>query len=169
LIALTQDKSENVRRSAAAALGKPSALPASALLALIALLKDADGDVRRSAAEALGKHRSMFYRLLPTLNRQQIVWIYQEYLLKQRFDQSAPCYIQDSALHFYTAQGLQTVPFGDPGQETEFRQAVQQAQQAAGLPVAPCLSTKDSVGQLDTQNEEVARVVPSISQTQGGV
>ncbi len=154
LIALAKDADGDgdVRRHAADVLGMQSSLPESALLALIALTKD--GDVRRRAADALGKHRSTFYRLLPTLNRQKIEWIYKEYLVEQRFDQSAPLYIQDSTLHFYTAQGLQTVPFQDPDQEAEFRQAVQQAQQAAGIPFAHYLSTRDQVEQLDTQNGE---------------
>ncbi len=168
-IALVKDENWYVRCSAAGALGKQTSLPESALQALIALLKDKNGDVRHDAALALGKHRSTLNRLLPRLNRQKIELIYKAYLLEQRFDQSAPFYIQDGALYFYTTEGLQTVPFDDPDQETEFRQAVQQAQQAAGIPSAPYLSMRDQVGQPDTQNEEVALVVPSISQTQWGL
>ncbi len=164
LIPLLKDWDEDVRRSAADALGKPSSLPESALLALIALTKDENWLVRSRAAEALGKHRSTCYRLLPTLNRQKIELVYKEYLLAQRFDQSAPLYIQDGPLYFYTAEGLQTVPFSNPDQETEFRQAVQNAQQAAGTPFVPYLSTRDQVEQPDAQNEEGT----SISQTQWG-
>ncbi|GAM53111.1 hypothetical protein EBME_1574 [bacterium endosymbiont of Mortierella elongata FMR23-6] len=122
--------------------------------------------MRSSAADALGKHRSTCYHLLPTLNRQKIEFIYKEYLLEQRFDQSAPFYVQDGTLYFHTAQGLQTVPFGNPEQETEFRQALQHAQQAAGIPFATYLSTRNQVEQPDAQNEEEAMVVPSISQRQ---
>ncbi|GLR01980.1 hypothetical protein GCM10007934_17930 [Mycoavidus cysteinexigens] len=166
LIALTKDESKDVRLRAADALGKQSSLPESALLALIALTKDRDEEVRSSAADALGKHRSTCYHLLPTLNRQKIEFIYKEYLLEQRFDQSAPFYVQDGTLYFHTAQGLQTVPFGNPEQETEFRQALQHAQQAAGIPFATYLSTRNQVEQPDAQNEEEAMVVPSISQRQ---
>ncbi len=162
LITLTKDEDVSVRLRAADALGKQSSLTESALLALIALLKDEY--VRRRAADALGKHCTTFYRLLPALNRQKIELIYKEYLLKQRFDQSAPLYIQNGTLYFYTAQDLQTVPFGNSEQETEFRQAVQQAQQAAGIPFAPSLSTRDQVEQLDAQNEEEMQLAPSISQ-----
>ncbi|UUM21120.1 HEAT repeat domain-containing protein [Mycoavidus sp. SF9855] len=170
LIALAKDEDESgdVRRSAADALDKQSSLPESVLLVLIALLKDENEYVRRNAAERLGKHRSTFYRLLPTLNRQKIELIYKEYLFEQRFDQSAPLYIQDGILYFYTAEGVQTVPFSNPDQETKFRQAVQHAQQAVGIPFAPYLSTRGQVEQPDAQNGEEALVVPSISQTQWG-
>ncbi len=167
LIPLAKDENQDVRRRAAEALGKQSSLPESALLALIPLAKDKDWHMRGCAAEILGKHRSMFYRLLPALNRQKIELIYKEHLLAQRFDQSAPLYIQDGTLYFYTAEGLQTVPFSNLDQETEFRQAVQNAQQAAGIPFVPYLSTRDQVEQPDAQNREEALVVPSISQTQG--
>ncbi|MCX8567338.1 MAG: HEAT repeat [Glomeribacter sp. 1016415] len=160
LIALLKDRDRGVRSRAAEALGQQSLLPESALQALIALLKDRDWNVRSRVTDALGKHRLTFYRLLPTLNRQKIELIYKEYLFEQRFDQSVPFYIQDGALCFYTTQGLQTVPFSNLDQEAEFRQVVQQAQQAADIPFAPYLSTRDQVEQPDTQ----ALVVPSISQ-----
>ncbi len=169
LIALAKDENKDVRGRAAEALGKQSSLPEPAVLALIALAKDEDRGARGLAAEALGRHRLTYYHLLPTLNRQKVEWIYKEYLLEQRFDQSAPFYIQDGTLYFYTAQGLQAVPFGGLDQETEFRQAVQHAQQAAGIPFAPYLSTRDQVEQPDAQNGEEALVVPSISQTQWGL
>ncbi len=71
------------------------------------------------------------------LDRQSIELIYEECLLKQRFDLSMPFYIEDSSLCFYTARGQQVVPFSDPNQEAKFREVIQQAQQAAGLPSAP--------------------------------
>ncbi len=138
VIALLKDKSRDVSH-VAYLLSQQSSLSDSALLALIALAKDGDWYMKRSAADALGKHRWMLYRLLPTLNSQKIKFIYEKYLLKQRFDQSAPFYIQDGALYFFTAEGLQTVLFSNLNQEAEFRKAVQQAQQAAGY-----LSIRDS-------------------------
>ncbi len=136
LIALTTDPHREVKRSAAYALGQLSHLPASAVEALIALMKDPYWEVQRSAAEVLAKHRWRFYRLLPMLNNQQIALIYTECLLKQCFDQAGAFYIQEGSLYFYTTQGLQSIPFSDANQEVNFKQAIQQAQQAAGLPLA---------------------------------
>ncbi len=135
LIGLTKDENEEVRRRAAFALGQQSSLPESALKVLIELTKDQRDGVRRSTADALNQHRWALYRLLPTLNRQQIALIYTNYLPKQRFNQSEPLYIQDNALCFYTAEGLQTVPFNHADDEAVFKHAIRQTQAAVGIPL----------------------------------
>ncbi len=140
LSALTKDEKEDVRHAAAYALGQHSS--PEAIQALSALMKDEKVYVRHAAADALGQHRWTLYRLLPTLNQQEMQLIYQKYLLQQRFDQSVPLYIQDSTLCFYTAEGLQTVPFNHADHKKAFKQAVQQAQQSVGIP----LSTAPKVG-----------------------
>ncbi len=142
LIALTKDEDREVRRSVAYALGQQSSLPPEAIQTLIALTKGEGGEVRHISANALGKHRWTLYRLLLTLSQQEMQLIYQQYLLQQRFDQSVPFYIQDGALCFYTAEGLQTVPFNHADNEEAFKQAVQQTQQSVGIP----LSTAQKVG-----------------------
>ncbi len=65
-------------------------------------------------------------------------------------------------MYFYTAQGLQSIPFSDADQGVNFKQAVQQAQQAAGLPLA----LGDQIVQPDAQNEEEMLLAPSHSQMQ---
>ncbi len=135
LIVLTKDQDNEVRRCAAVALGQQSSLPESAMLALIDLAKDQDDEVRRRSTEILIRRRWTLYRLLPTLNRQQIALIYTEHLLKQRFDQSVPFYIQDNNLCFYTNEGLQTFSFGDANSKAAFKQAIQQVQQDIGIPL----------------------------------
>ncbi len=142
LSALTKDGYWEMRRAAAYALGQQSSLPPEALQALSALTKDEKEEVRCDAADALGKHRWTLYRLLPTLNQQEMQLIYQKYLLQQRFDQSVPLYIQDGTLCFYTAEGLQTVPFNHEGNKKACKQVVQQAQRSVGIP----LSTAPKVG-----------------------
>ncbi len=134
LIALMKDSGWEVKSCAAEVLGQQPSLPAWALVALISLMRDRGAQY--SAAKVLAKHLRTLYRLLPRLNSQAIALIYTECLLKQRFDQGAPFYIQEGSLYFYTAQGLQSVPFSDANQEAKFKQAIQQAQQAANLPLA---------------------------------
>ncbi len=165
LIALMEDQDDGMRCHAASVLGQQSSLSESALLALIALTKDENMDVRHSATSALAKHRWTLYRLLPTFNRQQIELLYTGYLLKQSFDQGAPLYIQKGSLYFYTAQGRQRVPFSDADQEVKFKQAIQQAQQAAGLPLA----LRDRIVQPGAQSEEKTLLAPSISQMRSGL
>ncbi len=97
--------------------------------------------MRRAAVEVLDKHRWTLYRLLPTLNRQEMELIYKEYLLKQRSDQIEPFYIQDGVLCFYNAKGLQVVPFSGKEKEEAFKLVVQQAQRAAGMPLLPSKKT----------------------------
>ncbi len=162
-----ENKSFYVMGYAAGGLRKQSSLPAPVFQALIDSLNGQDSYANALVATVLDKHRPTLYRLLPTLNSQKIELIYEKYLLKQRFDQSVSFYIQDGTLCFHTAEGLQTVSFSDRDQEIGFRQAVQQAQKAAGIPFAPYLSKRGQVEQPDVQNEEVL-VVPSISQTQWG-
>ncbi len=136
LIALAKDEVQKMRLDAAFALGKQSSLPPEAIQALSTLATDEDWVVKHIAVEALGKHRWTLYRLLPTLNRQQIALIYTEYLLQQRFDQSVPFYIQDGTLCFYNAEGLQTAPFNYAYNEMAFKQAIQQTQQTLGIPLS---------------------------------
>ncbi|KAF9091008.1 hypothetical protein BGX27_002087, partial [Mortierella sp. AM989] len=59
LVGALQDEHENVRYSAAKALGEQLTLPESALLALICALQDEDKYVRWSAAKALGKQSTL--------------------------------------------------------------------------------------------------------------
>ncbi len=158
LAVLTKDLNWDVRYCAAVALGQQSWFSASALDALVALMKEPNWVVKRRAAMILAKHRWTLYRLLPTLNRQQIERIYTEYLLKQSFDQGIPFYIQEGSLYFYTAQGLQSVPFSDANQEAKFKQAVQQAQQVAGLPLA----LRDRIVQPDAQKSAEKKVLEFI-------
>ncbi len=136
LIELIKNQDYEVRRSAAYALGQQSSLSKPVLLALIELIKNQDYEVRRSVAKTLGKNLWTLYCLLPTLDSQQIALIYSECLLKQRFDQSVPFYIQDNNLCFYTNEGLQSFPFSHAGNKEAFKQAAQQAQQAAGIPLS---------------------------------
>ncbi len=155
LIELTKDQRDWVRHSAASALGQQFSLPESALSALIELTKGQSHWARRSAADALSQHRWALYRLLPTLNRQQIALIYTNYLPQQRFNQSEPVYIQDNTLCFYTAEGLQTVPFNDADDEAEFKQAIRQVQAAVGMPMTNDEEAVTQAIQQTQQNEDI--------------
>ncbi len=150
LLALAKDQDWIVRRNAAQVLGKQSSLPKSALLALLVLTKDKDDRVSRTANDMLDRHRWALYRLLPTLNRQQIKLFYTKYLFRRRFDQSVPCYTLDDMLCFYTAEGLQTVPLGD--KKDKFKKAILQTQQAIGIPRVAYPTMIGQVVSTDAQN-----------------
>ncbi len=135
LIARAKDEDWEVSDAAVKALSEQSSLPTEAMQILIARTKHRSHHVRVMAAQMLKKRHETLLHLLPTLNRQNMELVYKEYLLQTRFDQSVPFYLHDGALCFYTAQGLQTVPFSKPSKEATFKQIIQQAQQAAGIPV----------------------------------
>ncbi len=137
LIVLTRDKADYLSHSAIQALKQLASLSDLTFQALVALLKEKETLGRYAAAQILGKHSATIYRLLPTFNERDMKLLYKECLLPQRFDQSKPFYIKDGALCFYTAEGLQTVPFPKTSKETAFKQAVKKIQQAVGVPLPP--------------------------------
>ncbi len=141
-LTLAKEQRRTVKCNAVEALGELPSLPDSVLRILLKLAQE-DDDLKYIAVNVLDRHRWALYRLLPTLNGQQIEMIYTKFLRSQRFAESMPCYIQGGMLCFYTAEGLQTVPLGE--ERDEFKEAIQQVQKAADIPSPFHLAVQDQV------------------------
>ena len=135
LINLLQEKDEVVRHEASRLLGEYPALPQVALNCLIDLLKHELNGIRDAAAYALSQ-QSVWrgYQWLSTGAPSLLKDLYIHWLIKQNFQQIVPLYIENNMLYFYQSmEKLKQVPLND---EAGFRQAIRDAQEAVGIPLA---------------------------------
>ncbi len=107
LISALHDEDEYIRVAAASALGGQASLSRTVLQALIDALQDDNLSVRSAIMQVLKLNLHQLYRMLPTLDVEQIQTVYKQFLFGYGCAHIAPLYIQDNELHFYTETGLE--------------------------------------------------------------
>lgn len=115
-------------------LAKQSSLPTEVFKDLITLLGDGSQVLVQIVIDLLFKHIDALYKLLPTLDAKPFELLYVNVLAPYELNQIRGSYIKEGHFYFYTSQGEQSVSIQE--QEVELMKMLQQAQKAAGFPIA---------------------------------
>ncbi len=133
LISALQDEEEDIRVAAASALGGQATLSEAVLQALIDALQDDNASVRDAIIQALKLNLSQLYRMLPTLEVEQIQILYRQLLFGYSCAHIAPLYVQENKLHFYTETGLEQLISLTSEQSARMIQAFRATQVEVGM------------------------------------
>ncbi len=133
LISALQDEDEDIRVAVASALSGQTTLSEEVLQALIDSLQDDNVSVRDATAQALKLNLNQLYRMLPTLEVEQIQTLYKRFLFGYSCAHIAPLYVQGNGLYFHSEAGFGQVIHLTSEQKAGVIRAFSAAKAEAGI------------------------------------